>query len=89
MAENYEVVASVISQKGTCAAGHCKGNEFIIGDITPAGMCTWAFYSLFPFYSVLKYSGSFPWEKNPDKCTAACPDAENPVVFELTRKKLN
>ena len=67
MAENYEVVARVVSQKGCCSAGHRSGDEFIIQDIMPAGMCAWAFNSIFPFYAVLKYNGSFPWEKNPDK----------------------
>jgi len=85
MSEWYQVKAKVISQKGTCSAGHKTGDEFIIGDTLPAGMCSWAFYSLFPFVSALQSGGSFPWEINPDKTTVACPDAESPLVFELTR----
>ena len=73
--------------KGTCSAGHKVGDEFIIGDTLPAGMCSWAFYSLFPFISALQSGGDFPWEKDPDKTTVACPDAENPLVFQLTRVK--
>jgi len=79
------VTARVISQKGTCAAGHKVGEEFVIGEKTPPKVCSWAFYCLFPFASVLPYGGSFPWEKDPDKTTVACPDPENPVVFELRR----
>lgn len=81
-----DITVRVISQRGTCAAGHKVGDEFVIGDKTPAGMCSWAFYTLFPFAEVLEYGGAFPWEKDPNKTTVACPDPENPVVFELRRK---
>ncbi len=84
-AELYELVAKVISQKGTCALGHKVGQEFRIGDKTPAGMCPWAFYTLFPFISVLQFGGAFPWEEDRDITTVACPDPGNPVVFELKR----
>jgi len=80
-----KVSAKVILQKGTCAASHKVGDEFPINDTTPSGMCSWAFYTLFPFASVLKYGGSFPWEDDPDKSIVACPDPANPVVFELRR----
>ena len=84
-AEFYELIASVISQKGHCTLNHKVGDEFRIGDKTPGGMCPWAFYALFPFISVLQFGGSFPWEKDQDKTTVACPDPANPVVFELKR----
>ena len=80
-----DIVARIISQRGTCAAGHIVGDEFVIGQKTPLNMCSWAFYTLFPFAEVLQFDGSFPWEKDPDKTTVACPDPVNPVVFELRR----
>jgi len=40
-----DVIAKVVSQKGTCAAGHGVGDEFIIGEKTPRSMCSWAFYT--------------------------------------------
>ena len=79
------IAAKVISQKGTCEAGHKVGDEFIIGQTAPPGMCSWALYTLFPFAEVLQFGGSFPWEKDLDKTTIACPDPGNPVVFELRR----
>ena len=82
-----KLVAKVVSQKGTCAAGHKVGDEFIISDSTPGNMCAWAFYALFPFATVLMYGGSFPWESDTDASEVACPDGANPVVFRLTRKK--
>jgi uncharacterized repeat protein (TIGR04076 family) len=80
-----EVIARVISQKGTCAAGHKVGDEFVVGEKTPPKLCAWAFYSLFPFASVLQFGGSFPWDKDPNKTSVTCPDPANPVVFELRR----
>ena len=85
VAEQYEVLARVVSQKGTCALGHKVGDEFLIGHRTPAGMCSFAFDAVFPFAAVLQFGGSFPWENDSDKTTLACPDPDNPVVFELRR----
>ena len=82
-----EVIARVILQKGTCAAGHKVSDEFVIGEKTAPGLCSWAFYTLFPFAEVLRFGGSFPWEKDADKTTVVCPDPGNPVVFELRRSK--
>lgn len=79
------IVAKVISQKGICVAEHKIGDEFVIGEQTPAGLCSWAFCCLFPFAQTLMFGGSFPWEKDPDKADVACPDPANPVVFELRR----
>jgi len=82
----YDVIVRVISQKGTCAAGHKVGDEFVIGQKTPPAFCSWAFHTLFPFAQVLQFGGSFPWEDDPNRATVACPDPGNPVVFELSRK---
>jgi uncharacterized repeat protein (TIGR04076 family) len=80
-----EVVVKVISQKGTCEAGHKVGDEFVIGQLTTPGMCSWAFHALFPFAEVLQFGGSFPWEVTAGTATVACPDPVNPVVFEIRR----
>lgn len=80
-----DIIAEVISQKGTCVASHKVGDKFIIGQQTPPNLCSWAFYSLFPFAEVLQFGGSLPWENDRNTATVACPDPENPVVFELRR----
>ena len=85
MAEMSEVTARIISQKGTCALNHRVGDEFPIGQATPRGMCAWAFCALWPFATVLQSGASFPWEGAGDRATVACPDPDNPVVFELRR----
>ena len=85
MAERYNVAVKVISQKGTCAHEHKIDDEWVISGKTPPGICLAAFNTLFPDIRVLMFDGAFPWETDPDITTVACPDAENPVVFELRR----
>ncbi len=85
MAQWSEVTARVISQKGTCEAGHRVGDEFAVGEFTPASVCSFAYCACFPFALALQSGGTLPWEKDPDRAIVACPDADNPVVFELTR----
>ena len=80
-----KIIAKVVSQKGTCVAGHRVGDEFEIDELkTPGGMCPWAFVALWPFAEPLRF-GAFPWEKDPSKARVACPDPDNPVVFELRK----
>jgi uncharacterized repeat protein (TIGR04076 family) len=85
MAESYKVRVKVISQKGSCEAGHKVGDEWLVDEKTPGGLCLFAFSSLLPSLTPLIFGGSFPWESDPDVTTVACPDADNPVVFELRR----
>lgn len=85
MAEMYPVKLKVVSQKGTCVAEHKVGDEFECTGMTPGGICLVAFNSLFPTLWTLMFGGSFPWSQDPDSEMVACPDAENPVVFELRR----
>ncbi|MFC1959037.1 TIGR04076 family protein [Chloroflexota bacterium] len=85
MAETYEVVVKVISQKDTCAAEHKVGDQWVIESKTPEGICLSALNALFPSLRVLRFGGSFHWSTDPDVATAACPDAQNPVIFELSR----
>ncbi len=85
MAETYEVAIKVVSQKGTCAAEHKVGDEWVTRGGTPEGICLSAFNALFPGAWVLMFGGAFPWATDSDVTTAACPDAANPVVFELRR----
>ena len=86
MAERYKVSIRVVSQKGTCSLEHKVGDQWIIDRKTPEGVCLGAFDALFPYLEVLKYGGAFPWEEiDRDGTKAACPDADNPVVFELRR----
>jgi uncharacterized repeat protein (TIGR04076 family) len=85
MAESYNVRIKVKSRKGHCEAGHKVGDQWLVGEKTPEGICLFAFSSLFPFIAPLMYGGAFPWDKDPDVTTVACPDPDNQVVFEIRR----
>jgi len=87
MAEKYDVTIKVISQKGNCAFQHKVGDEWLVENTTPQGICLSAFSSLFPDLRTLSFGGTLPWEPDPDTARIACPDFENPVVFELRRIK--
>jgi len=85
MAELHEVTVKVISQTGTCSAGHKTGDEFVVGYLTPSGVCSWAFNLIWPFVAALQTGGNFPWDEE-GRAVVACPDSANPVVFELRRR---
>ncbi len=81
----YKIKIKVISQKGSCVVGHKVGDEFATAGATPAGMCLFAFSSMLPSLMPLMFGGQFFWSKDKDVTEVACPDADNPVVFELRR----
>jgi uncharacterized repeat protein (TIGR04076 family) len=80
------VQAKVISQKGSCALGHKIGD---IVEFTESGVngkiCIHALYSMLPAVFAMLFEAQFPWLKDPDTKTHACPDAYNPVVFEISK----
>ena len=85
MEEIRNVRIKILNQKGTCAAGHKVGDEWVVGEKTPGGLCLFAFSALLPTITPLMFGSSFPWESEPGMTTTACPDPDNPVVFELRR----
>jgi uncharacterized repeat protein (TIGR04076 family) len=80
------VEAKVISQKGTCGLDHKPGD---VARFTESGvegkLCIHALYSMMPGVFAMMYDAQFPWLKDPEKKTHACPDAYNPVVFEIKK----
>ena len=83
----YRVEARVISQQGTCEFCHQVGDVVVFnGDTIQGRICISALYSFMPKVFAMRYGANFPWLKdNPDVSTHACPDAHNPVVFEIRR----
>lgn len=81
-----EIKVVKILEKGVCSYGHKTGDVFVVeANEQPFGLCAWAFNSIFPFLTVLRFGGDFPWEEEAGKAVACCPDPHNPVVFELRR----
>jgi uncharacterized repeat protein (TIGR04076 family) len=88
MSDGYDILARVISQKGTCGRGHKVGDEVLFtGDSVEGRICITALYSMLPKVFAMRYGAYFPWLENQDIYTHACPDPNNPVVFELRRVK--
>jgi len=81
------IEVKVASVKGTCSLGHKPGDVVKITEEGIEGkICIHALYSLLPAAFAMLYEARFPWLKdNPDRKTHACPDAANPVVFEISR----
>ena len=84
--DGFTVIARVISQQGHCIAGHQVGDEIVFDGNEVHGMvCIHAMYSFLPKVLALRYGADFPWLEDKDVATHACPDALNPVVFEIRR----
>ena len=85
MAQTYPVKVTVLSQAGTCNAGHKVGDAWTVEAHSPGGMCLSGLAVCIPYIRVLRFGGVFPWSEDKDACSIACPDAKNPVVFEIRR----
>ncbi len=84
--QEFTVIARVIKQEGQCAAGHCVGDEVVFdGSEVQGKVCIHALYSFLPKVFAMRYGAEFPWLEDRDVSTHACPDAWNPVVFEIRR----
>ena len=85
--EPWHILCRVVKQEGTCHAGHKVGDEVLFtGDEVKGKICFSAMYSMIPKIYAMMYNAYLPWlgEK---QCVAthACPDAFNPVMFEVVR----
>lgn len=85
--KGYTVVAEVIGRQGTCDFGHEVGDRVVFdGETVQGRICLHALYSFLPKVFAMRFGADFPWLKeNRDVSTHACPDAHNPVVFEIRR----
>ena len=86
----FDIKLKVIKQEGTCVAGHEIGDEVLIAftkNKIEGKICLHALYSILPKVFAMAYGAEFPWLKDPDVSTHACPDAWNPLVYEVSRIK--
>ncbi|MBD3180533.1 MAG: TIGR04076 family protein [Candidatus Latescibacteria bacterium] len=82
----YTVIAEVITQRGSCAAGHRIGDRIVFdGKNVEGPVCLHALYSFLPKVFAMRYGAEFPWLEDPDAATHACPDPKNPVIFQIRR----
>ena len=80
------IEVKVASIKGICGAEHKVGDIARVTELGVEGkVCIHALYSMLPAVFAMMYEARFPWLSDPDVKTHACPDAANPVVFEIRR----
>lgn len=86
---NMSVVeVTVKSQKGKCGFGHKVDDKITFNGRTVEGpICLSALSVLIPKIYAMRFNAEFPWEQDKDVVHCACPDYENPVVFEIRRVK--
>jgi len=86
-----QILVRVISQKGTCAAGHEAGDELTFDWDTneiKGRICLHALYSIMPKVYALAHGADIAFAVARDGSRVArhaCPDGYNPVVFELEK----
>lgn len=82
------VEVTVKSQKGKCNFGHRVGDKIVFNGRTIQGnICYSALMVLLPKVYAMRFGADFPWAEDKDIISNACPDSENPVVFEIRRIK--
>jgi uncharacterized repeat protein (TIGR04076 family) len=82
------VEVTVKSQKGKCGFGHKVGDKIIFDGRSVKGeICYSALMVVLPKVYAMRFGAEFPWAKNKNIILNVCPDAENPVVFEIKRIK--
>jgi uncharacterized repeat protein (TIGR04076 family) len=84
----YTIQLKVIRQQGHCELQHKVGDVITCTESGVEGrICFHALYSFVPKVFAMMYDANFSWLEDPDVTTHACPDADNPVVFEVRRMK--
>jgi len=82
----YRVVATVVSVKGRCSAGHREGDVFEISCHDAHGLCGFFYHDIFPDLQTLQFGGRLPWWQG-DAIEVECPDSKNLVTLRLERSK--
>lgn len=68
----FPVKGTVVEACGpACSVNHPVGTSWLLRGL-PAGICSWAFNSIFPAYWTLRFGGVDPNEPNPDQMHVVC-----------------
>jgi uncharacterized repeat protein (TIGR04076 family) len=82
------IKVTVVSIKGTCIFNHQIGDTVTIDERGVHGdICIHALYSMLPKAFAMLYGAEFPWLKQGELPTHACPDGYNPVIWKLEVKE--
>jgi len=76
--------------QGTCAAGQKVGDTATFDGISISGrICIHALASMMSKLFAMHQGVNFAWLTDPDVASHVCPDAANPVSYEIRREVLN
>ncbi|MCJ7423515.1 TIGR04076 family protein [Candidatus Bathyarchaeota archaeon] len=82
------IEVTVKSQKGKCVFGHKTGDKIVFdGKSVKGNICYSALMVLLPKVFAMRYGVEFPWAEDKNVISNACPDGDNPVIFEIRRTK--
>ncbi len=83
--KDYKVIIKLIGNQNPCHSGHQIGDEWVFDYMTPGGICSLAYNSIYPVALTLQFGGMFPWQDDPDVIHVSCPDGKVNNIFELRR----
>lgn len=82
----YKVLGKIKGVKGSCSAGHQKGDQIELSGHDAGGLCGFLYHQAFPYIVMLQFGGGFPSEwGNPDVVELDCMDKKNAVTIALER----
>ncbi len=84
--KGHRLLATVMSIKGKCNAGHNVGDTIGVSARSSGGLCGYLYHSAFPYILMLQFGGTFPWGER-DVIELDCPDKGNVVCIRLRRIK--
>ena len=81
----FPVKATVLTSAGQgCRVGHPVGQCWLLKGVPP-GICSFAFYAMFPANWTLLFGGSDPNESDPDQMRVTCPAPDCGAQFLVQR----
>ncbi len=87
---DYRVIVTCKEVKGKCAAGQEVGDTATFEGINVQGrICIHSLVSMMSKVFAMQQGVNFSWLEDPNLATHACPDAYNPVVYEIRREAVS
>lgn len=84
----YIIEVKVKNQEGKCVFGHEVGDKIVFdGKSIKGDICYSALITILPKVFAMRHGIKFPWADDSGTITNACPDPDNPVVFEIRQIK--
>ena len=86
---DYRIVVTCKEVKGHCAAGQQTGDRVTLEGMSVNGrICIHSLASMMSKLFAMQQGLDFSWLDDPNVATHACPDAANPVVYEIRREEI-